>query len=137
MNTIGKPGEFAAGFIRHVDENDMYRAKCTLKNASMYVTHCHHMWVFNEPVENQNPIKFANEVLKVLDYLRDDGQATKTVGLLLKEITHMLIFIAENARTWQHHMRTWAADDNTQNQCEQYIDAIREACNEMTQINID
>ena len=137
MNVVAKPGEFATDFIRHVEENDMYRVQCTMKNAASHITHCYHMWVFNEPVKNQNPIKFANEILKVLDYLRDDGQAAKTVGLLTKEITFMLIYMAENVRTWLHHMKTWASDENTQNQIEQYTESIRDACCEMTQINID
>ena len=134
---IPKPGEFSIGFIDHVNEDDMMRVQCTLKNAASYVTHCYQQWIWNDPVENQNPEKFANELLKIAKFLEEDESAHRKIGILMKEVTFMLIFIAENVHTWHQHKCTWTGKENTQTELKEYIDSMKKACFDITNINVD
>ena len=136
-NMIPKPGRFSTEFIKHVKEEDMMRMQCTLKNAASYVTHCYQQWVWGDPVKNQSPENFANELIKIADFLQEDESANRKIGLLLKEVTFMLIFIAENVHTWSQHKETWTSKNDTQTQLSEYIETMRKACDEIKQINID
>ena len=136
-NMIPKPGCFSTEFIKHVIEEDMFRMQCTLKNAASYVTHCYQQWVWNDPVKNQSPEKFANELIKIADFIQEDESASRKIGLLMKEVTFMLIFIAENVHTWSQHKETWSSRNDTQIQLNDYIESMKKACHEVKQIDID
>ena len=136
-NMIPKPGRFSTDFINYVKDDDMMRLQCTQKNAASFVTHCYQQWVWNDPVRDQSPEVFAGELLKIADFLNEDESASRKIGLLMKEVTFMLIYIAENVHTWAQHKDAWASKENTQTQLSEHIDSMKKACNEITHINIE
>ena len=109
------PGFFASDFIKYIEENDLYRVQCTLKNANSYISHCYQQWLWHNEIQDQTPLKFAREVKKIIEYIRSDSDARSRIGLLMYEITLNLTYMVEKIQTWNEQayvMKNFSESEN-------------------------
>ena len=128
------PGFFASDFIKYIEENDLYRVQCTLKNANTYITHCYQQWLWHSEIKDQTPIKFAREVKKIIEYIRSDSDARSRIGLLMYEITLNLTYMVEKIQTWNEQayvMKNFSESENDEYMRER-VEKMMSFCSNLT-----
>ena len=128
------PGFFASDFIKYIEENDLYRVQCTLKNANSYISHCYQQWLWHSEIQDQTPLEFAREVKKIIEYIRSDSDARNRIGLLMYEITLNLTYMVEKIQTWNEQayvMKNFSESENDEYMRER-VEKMMSFCSNLT-----